>query len=80
VSARVDAAAPPPGMDCRRAGNCLGGGRYRPARSGKDYATPVVADHVGDGIILPLPYGTGVDWLSSVLAAGRGYHCRWSWL
>ena len=40
-------------------------------RSGKYYATPVVADRSADGFILPLPYGTGVDWLRNVLAAGR---------
>ena len=38
---------------------------------GKNYATPVVADRSADGFILPLPYGTGVDWLRNVLAAGR---------
>jgi hypothetical protein len=30
-----------------------------------------VADRVEGGFILPLPYGTGVDWLRNVLAAGR---------
>lgn len=40
-------------------------------RTGKEYATPVVADRVADGFIVPLPYGTGVDWLRNVLAAGR---------
>ncbi|BBX95131.1 PNPOx family protein [Mycobacterium lacus] len=39
--------------------------------SGKRYSTPVVADRVPDGFILPLPYGTRVDWLRNVLAAGR---------
>jgi hypothetical protein len=34
--------------------------------------TPVVVDRViGDGFILPLRYGTGVDWLRDVLAAGK---------
>ena len=45
--------------------------RHTERRSGKSYATPVVADRVADGFILPLPYGTGVDWLRNVLAAGR---------
>ena len=45
--------------------------RHTGRRSGKCYATPVVADRVADGFILPLPYGTGVDWLRNVLAAGR---------
>ena len=45
--------------------------RHTGRRSGKNYATPVVADRVADGFILPLPYGTGVDWLRNVLAAGQ---------
>jgi deazaflavin-dependent oxidoreductase (nitroreductase family) len=45
--------------------------RHIGRRSGKTYATPVVADRVTDGFILPLPYGTRVDWLRNVLAAGR---------
>ncbi|MFY9920527.1 MAG: nitroreductase/quinone reductase family protein [Mycobacterium sp.] len=45
--------------------------RHTGRRSGKNYATPVVADRVTDGFIVPLPYGTGVDWLRNVLAAGR---------
>jgi deazaflavin-dependent oxidoreductase (nitroreductase family) len=40
-------------------------------RSGNNYATPVVAERVSDGVIIPLPYGTHVDWLRNVLAAGR---------
>jgi hypothetical protein len=35
--------------------------RHTGRRSGRSYATPVVADRVGDAFILPLPYGTGVD-------------------
>lgn len=45
--------------------------RHTGRRSWKNYATPVVADRVADGFILPLPYGTGVDWLRNVLTAGR---------
>ncbi|MGX9791153.1 nitroreductase [Mycobacterium sp. MMS18-G62] len=44
--------------------------RHTGRRSGKSYATPVVADRVTDGFILPLPYGVGVDWLRNVVAAG----------
>ncbi len=40
-------------------------------RSGKTYATPVVIERAGDGFIIPLPYGTDVDWLRNVLAAGK---------
>ena len=39
--------------------------------SGKQYATPVVVDRVGDRFIVPLPYGTQVDWLRNVLTARR---------
>ncbi len=39
-------------------------------RSGRAYATPVVADRVEGGFIIPLPYGTGVDWLRNVQAEG----------
>lgn len=39
-------------------------------RSGRRYATPVVADRVADHLIIPLPYGVGVDWLRNILAAG----------
>lgn len=45
--------------------------RHTGRRSGKRYATPVVADRVPDGFIVPLPYGTDVDWLRNVMAAGR---------
>jgi deazaflavin-dependent oxidoreductase (nitroreductase family) len=40
-------------------------------RSGKRYATPIVADRVGEHIIVPLPYGTQVDWVRNVLTAGE---------
>lgn len=38
--------------------------------SGRAYATPVVADRVADGFLVPLPYGSGVDWLRNTQAAG----------
>lgn len=44
--------------------------RHTGRRSGKPYATPVVAQPVPGGFIVPLPYGTDVDWLRNVLAAG----------
>ena len=40
-------------------------------RSGKPYATPVVVERFADGFVVPLPYGTRVDWLLNILAAGR---------
>jgi deazaflavin-dependent oxidoreductase (nitroreductase family) len=45
--------------------------RHSGRRSGKNYATPVVAERVTGGFIVPLPYGTRVDWLRNVLAAGK---------
>ena len=45
--------------------------RHTGRNSGRHYATPVVADRVADGFILPLPYGTHVDWLRNVLSAGQ---------
>jgi deazaflavin-dependent oxidoreductase (nitroreductase family) len=41
-------------------------------RSGRTYRTPVVALPVLDGFVVPLPYGTHVDWLLNLLAAGTG--------
>ena len=40
-------------------------------RSGKRYSTPIVADQVGQDILIPLPYGTQVDWVRNVLTAGH---------
>ncbi|BBY90480.1 hypothetical protein MGALJ_01490 [Mycobacterium gallinarum] len=44
--------------------------RHTGRRSGRHYATPVVADRVANGFIVPLPYGTDVDWLRNVQASG----------
>ncbi|KRE25381.1 nitroreductase [Mycobacterium sp. Soil538] len=40
-------------------------------RTGRSYTTPVVAERTPGGVIIPLPYGTGVDWLRNARAAGR---------
>lgn len=46
--------------------------RHTGRNSGRSYATPVVAERVADGcFIVPLPYGTRVDWLLNVLASGH---------
>ncbi|BBX46694.1 hypothetical protein MCOO_27090 [Mycobacterium cookii] len=39
-------------------------------RSGARYATPVVVERFAGGFVVPLPYGTRVDWVLNVLAAG----------
>lgn len=41
-------------------------------RTGRAYVTPLLAEPVTDGVIIPLPYGTGVDWLRNLLVAGHG--------
>lgn len=38
--------------------------------SGSLYATPVVAEPAPGGFVIPLSYGTRVDWLKNVQAAG----------
>jgi deazaflavin-dependent oxidoreductase (nitroreductase family) len=38
-------------------------------RTGTKYCTPVVAERIGTDVIVPLPYGTHVDWLRNVITA-----------
>jgi deazaflavin-dependent oxidoreductase (nitroreductase family) len=45
--------------------------RHTGRRSGKSYATPLMAMRVFDGFLFALPYGTNVDWLRNVQVAGR---------
>ncbi|MGW7534932.1 nitroreductase/quinone reductase family protein [Amycolatopsis sp. NPDC054798] len=45
--------------------------RHTGRRTGTAYATPVVADRVETGFIIPLPYGTRTDWIRNVQAAGH---------
>jgi deazaflavin-dependent oxidoreductase (nitroreductase family) len=45
--------------------------RHTGRTSGKRYSTPVSAERTDDGYLIPLGYGTEVDWLRNVLAAGR---------
>lgn len=45
-------------------------------KSGKLYSTPVVAHHIEDGFIIPLPYSDLTDWCQNVLTAGRAT-LRW---
>jgi deazaflavin-dependent oxidoreductase (nitroreductase family) len=44
--------------------------RHVGRRSGRTYATPVVAAATREGFLIPLPYGENIDWLRNVLAAG----------
>jgi deazaflavin-dependent oxidoreductase (nitroreductase family) len=46
-------------------------------RSGTAYATPVATIRIGDGFLIPLPFGSETQWAHNVLAAGRctvGWH------
>ena len=60
------------------------GSRYSPQavvyhkgrKSGRSYTTPVVIEPITDGFIIPLPYGTDVDWCRNILAAGQ---CTIQW-
>lgn len=45
-------------------------------RSGREYATPIVVRPLGDGFVVPLPYGTDIDWYRNVMAAGK---CTLTW-
>jgi hypothetical protein len=40
--------------------------------TGEAHETPVWAHEVSDGFVVPLPYGTDVDWLRNLQAAGSG--------
>ena len=39
--------------------------------SGRSYRTPIVADMIGNGFVVPLPYGTDVDWVRNIVVAKR---------
>ena len=45
--------------------------RHLGRKSGNAYSTPVGVDPTPDGFVIPLAYGTDVDWLQNVLAGGR---------
>ncbi len=45
-------------------------------RSGRTYSTPVRARQTPEGFLIPLPYGSNVDWCRNILTAGR---CTLSW-
>jgi deazaflavin-dependent oxidoreductase (nitroreductase family) len=45
---------------------------HRGRRTGRVYRTPVLAFTRGDRVAVILTYGTGVDWLRNLIAAGRG--------
>jgi hypothetical protein len=59
------------GLACRAKKFVRRGHPAHRRKSGKQYSTPVGADRTQDGFIIPLAYGTRVDWLQNVLAAGQ---------
>ena len=44
--------------------------RHRGRRSGRAYATPVVALHVPGGFAIPMAFGEGADWYRNIIATG----------
>jgi len=46
--------------------------RHVGRRSGRSYATPVVAVERDDSFLIALPYGERTDWMKNVLASGKG--------
>jgi deazaflavin-dependent oxidoreductase (nitroreductase family) len=44
---------------------------YRGRKSGKVYRTPMNVFHVGDDYVFALTYGSDVQWVKNVLAAGE---------
>jgi len=49
---------------------------HRGRRSGRAYATPVVARRTIDGFVIPLAFGEDADWARNVRSAG-GCSIRW---
>lgn len=49
---------------------------HKGRKSARSYTTPVVVEPITDGFIIPLPYGTDVDWCRNILAAGE---CTIQW-
>jgi len=45
--------------------------RHVGRRSGRSYATPVVAVEHDDSFLIALPYGERTDWMKNVLASGK---------
>jgi deazaflavin-dependent oxidoreductase (nitroreductase family) len=40
--------------------------------SNRLYVTPLVAEPVEEGFVIPLPYGEDTDWCRNLVAAGKG--------
>lgn len=59
-----------------RPGVPYGAVRHVGRRSGRAYDTPVLVARSGDRFVVPLPYGTDVDWYRNVRAAGE---CTVAW-
>jgi deazaflavin-dependent oxidoreductase (nitroreductase family) len=51
--------------------------RHVGRRSGRNYRTPVLAVPSGEGVIIPLPYGSSGDWSPNV-AAAQGCQLEWN--
>lgn len=51
--------------------------RHRGRKSGRAFATPIVAQRYRDGFIIPLAFGRETDWSKNLLAADGG-SIRWA--
>lgn len=49
---------------------------HKGRKSGRLYSTPIVVEPATNGFLIPLPYGTDVDWCRNILAAGQ---CTIQW-
>jgi deazaflavin-dependent oxidoreductase (nitroreductase family) len=45
-------------------------------KSGRSFRTPVVARRTADGFFIPMPFGTGTDWVRNVITTG-GCAIKW---
>jgi len=41
-------------------------------KTNRPYVTPLVAEPVEGGFVIPLPYGEDTDWCRNLVAAGKG--------
>ncbi|HSJ60784.1 MAG TPA: nitroreductase family deazaflavin-dependent oxidoreductase, partial [Jiangellaceae bacterium] len=46
--------------------------RHRGRKTGRDFATPVLAFATSEGLVVGVLYGKASDWVSNLLAAGHG--------
>jgi deazaflavin-dependent oxidoreductase (nitroreductase family) len=45
--------------------------RHTGRRTGRHYATPVIVEPLGDGLVIAFTYGPEVDWYRNIIAGGE---------